>query len=444
MPATEETSGTYIELNAWDKLAIIALAAGVLTIALFCMVCIVTENCLLYRLCSFNRHDDTIQEKEEKKKKKNNSEKPIGIYGSTDSGLNFNGSDVCAVELTTMHLKPYLPIIKEYDTSDWSSDASIHDVIHLDKLKNRKRVVPNSSTSDLNKLVLLENGFLVYTLKYDQSSYKLTIHVLEAKDLKFTNMSELISPYIKIRLYRAPKQFFSLVGSRGKDHVINNLDKELKTKMQRPSETLSYKETFEVPLDSDSFRNYTIRFLLCDMDKFSRHVVLGESTVSLRKVELPNSVEVPFTHQLQQPKSEDLGEINVGICYLPTSEKVYLSLNWIRGLRVMDKRNKTTNPYVKAYLMYEGKTLKRIKTSIKEGDLNPTFEETFTFDVPQRALEHIYFSIAVLHGDRQRHGSKLIGRTYVGFNFDINAREQWMNMMQNPRKQIACWHRLIN
>ncbi|KAK3578023.1 hypothetical protein CHS0354_027238 [Potamilus streckersoni] len=446
MPVTDGTSRTsdVTELTAWDKLVIIAVAAGVLTLAMVCMVCIVSEHCLLYRFCPCNRHDDTTRKKGQKKKKRNYSEKSTGVYGSTDSALNYSESDAYGVELTTMHFKSYLPIIKDYDTSDWSSDASIHDVIHLGNVKNRQQVVPDGSIREVDKLVQLENGNLVYTLKYDQSSDKLTIHILEAKDLKFTNMSELISPYIKIRLYRAPKQFFNLVRGRGKDHVINNLDKELKTKMQRPGDTLSYKETFEVPLDLDSFSNYTIRFLLCDMDKFSRHVVLGESTVSLRKVELPNSVEVPFTHQLQQPESEDLGEINVGICYLPTSEKVYLSLNWIRGLKVMDKRKKTTDPCVKAYLMYEGKTLKRVKTSIKERDLNPTFEETFTFDVPQRALERIYFSIAVLHSDKQGRDSKLIGRTYIGLNFDIMAREQWMNMMQNPRRQIACWHRLLN
>ena len=109
-----------------------------------------------------------------------------------------------------------------------------------------------------------------------------------------------MSPYVKIRLYRTPKQFFKFRSSSVKDHVINNLENELKTKMQRPNGTLAYKETFEVQMQAETLAQYTVKFLLCDMDKLSRHLILGETSAILRKLDM--STENTFVNELEAPK----------------------------------------------------------------------------------------------------------------------------------------------
>ena len=94
--------------------------------------------------------------------------------------------------------------------------------------------------------------------------------------------------------------------------------------------------------------------------------------------------------------------------------------------------------------MYDGKQLKRVKTSVREASLNPVFHETFSFDIPHSELEKVYFSLVVSHYQKEMKRSKLIGRIYLGLNFDVTVREHWTSMMQNPRKMIVCTHKILN
>ena len=149
----------------------------------------------------------------------------------------------------------------------------------------------------------LQSGTLEFNVSYAASESTLKIGVQEVRDIKLGEGSELVSPYINVRLYRSPKQFFTFGGgSPTKDQVINNLDKEMKTKMQRPTGTLVYKEKFHVAIPPEALKYYTIRFLLCDMNKLSRHVVLGESSLVLRKTEISSKdEELKFSQELQPP-----------------------------------------------------------------------------------------------------------------------------------------------
>ena len=42
---------------------------------------------------------------------------------------------------------------------------------------------------------------------------------------------------------------------------------------------------------------------------------------------------------------DDLGQINLGLSYLPTSEKLYLTVEDITGLKVMDRNTKSTGKH---------------------------------------------------------------------------------------------------
>lgn len=94
--------------------------------------------------------------------------------------------------------------------------------------------------------------------------------------------------------------------------------------------------------------------------------------------------------------------------------------------------------------MYDGKQLKRVKTTVRAATLNPVFNESFSFDVPQNELEKVYFSLVVCHYQKEIKSSKLIGRVYLGLNFDVAAREHWTSMMHNPRKKIVCSYKIAN
>jgi len=151
------------------------------------------------------------------------------------------------------------------------------------------------------EVATLDSGKVEFTLSYMVSEEKLIIKVNEVRDIQLSNGFTLVSPYLKVRIFRKPKQFFTFRESVSGDKTISNLEKELKTRMKRPTDVLSYKETFEVPTDPESLKSLTVNMLLCDMDKFARHVILGEISVPLRKAGLLTVQERTYLEDFAQP-----------------------------------------------------------------------------------------------------------------------------------------------
>ena len=110
-----------------------------------------------------------------------------------------------------------------------------------------------------------------------------------------------MTPYVKVRLYHAPKHFFTFRGKPGRDQLINNLDVEFQTKILRRCDDPVFNELFIVPIDVNDVGSYTIKLLVCDFDKYSRHIVVGEITVALTDIEWSTETEIEFDEQLQPP-----------------------------------------------------------------------------------------------------------------------------------------------
>ncbi|KAL4221226.1 Synaptotagmin-2 [Mactra antiquata] len=447
--APPEAGIGVIYLTFWNKVAITSGAVGFLLLVSICMVCILCPECLCHAICC-------PQDNEEKKKRKytsgkfgsSKSDSSKGIYGSTGSDFLY-GTPMDEFEKLSKPRKSHdVTKDREAGTSDWSSDTgSAHEVIKLEKLKKNGNIVENGFHDNMKcngTVGPIQGGQIDFSLSYSMSDEKLNVRIIEVKNIELESEASLMTPYVKVRLYRTPKQFFTFRDPAEKSHVIVNLEKEFKTKMQRSNKILSYKEDFEMDVDLESLKSFTIRLLLCDMDKYSRHVILGETSVNLKKTKLWTVRELMFSEKLQEPIEEKLGNIVLGLCYLPTSEKMYLSVEKIENLRVVDKITESTDPCVKVYLMYEGKQLKRVKTSVRASDLNPVYNESFSFDVPLTEVDKVCFSLAVCHYNADKKSTKLIGRVYLGMNFDKFTRDHWTSMMNNPRKKIVATYKISN
>ena len=59
----------------------------------------------------------------------------------------------------------------------------------------------------------------------------------------------------------------------------------------------------------------------------------------------------------------------------------------------------SSDPYVKASLICDGRRLKKRKTSIKKNTLNPTYNEALVFDIPNENIENVNVIIAVMDYD---------------------------------------------
>ncbi|KAK6177623.1 hypothetical protein SNE40_015685 [Patella caerulea] len=418
-----------IELDAFDKLAIIAAAFAFLAFVVLILVCSLSPFCCLYDLCPFNH--------EEKKAA------PTAAYGATEGVRLYRPSIIKDKPPGYWHT---MGTLKESDMSDSLSDAGTGDVIELKHervTKTPSKYSSSSSTGSVSPtLYVHQDGRLSFTLMYDRVDSNLSIKIQQLTNFSATDPDGATAPYIKVRLYRVPKNFFTFRGKLGKDNSTQNLVVEMQTKIQRRSDDPIFNELFTTHIDQHDIANYTLKLLVCDFDRYTRHVVVGEVLLNLSKVDWLTQTEVLFDEPLQPPMEENLGEVNISLMFLPTAEKLTITIVKAQGLKIMDPQRNTTDSFIKVVLMYDGRQMKKAKTTLRAGDVNPVFNESITFDVPLYQLDKVYLSVSVIHHDMEKDKKHLIGRLYLGTHFDNDAREQWTEMTQNPRKQIMCWHRL--
>ncbi|BFZ23218.1 hypothetical protein BsWGS_26257 [Bradybaena similaris] len=428
------TSST-IDLDEWDKLMIVIASALFLMLVVVCLFCVLSPDCLLYRYCPFKYEDEEKMPLQPVYGSLYDPERPPGKKGYSVKGQQ------------GPYWHPMVPL-RESELSDWS-DFNVPDVIEM-KTNRLNRERKWSRTSDYSSSSLSTEIFpthlesrLAYGVKFDRARGQLHIRVIQLGNFTVTDPDGAMAPYVKVRLYRAPKQFFTFKLRSSRDLPRCNLESEHQTRIQRRSDNPLFNETFAVMVDSQDLSSYMIKFLVCDFDKFSRHVVIGEAMCDLSKMELLSGDEILYNDQLLLPQEENLGEIRVALMYLPTAEKLSITLLNVRGLRIPDGPRRNTEAYIKIVLMHDGRPLKKTKTAPKSCNPSPSFNETFVFDVPAYQLDRVYLGISVIGKDKDKEdGRHLIGRLYIGINFDETARAQWLEMVQNARKQVACWHKL--
>ncbi|XP_071942820.1 synaptotagmin-6-like isoform X2 [Antedon mediterranea] len=268
-------------------------------------------------------------------------------------------------------------------------------------------------------------GKMEVSLKYDQPSESLMVHVIRATGLPAKDFSGTSDPYVKIYLYPDRKKF--------------------QTKVHRKTCNPTFHETFEFNVAYSDLSEKSLKFTIYDFDRFSRHDLIGEISVDdlMNKVD-PTRGARTFQLDIYSTQSQDkpdLGEIMFSLCFLPTAHRLTLNVLKARNLRAMDITG-ASDPYVKVSLISQGKRLKKRKTTVKKNTLNPVYNEAMVFDVTPECMDEIILVVAVVDHDWVGH-SELIGVCEVGANSPGQGSEHWQEMLQAPRKQVAQWHQLM-
>ncbi|CAG0922854.1 unnamed protein product [Notodromas monacha] len=122
------------------------------------------------------------------------------------------------------------------------------------------------------------------------------------------------------------------------------------------------------------------------------------------------------------------------------------------------------HPYVKIYLLYKNQRIAKKKTHVKKRTLNPVFNESFAFDLPNPSalkeafgipasdanadqlmticLDDISLEFLLLDWDRVTK-NEVIGRLELGGpKCSGSALHHWKEVCNSPRRQIAEWHKL--
>jgi synaptotagmin-1 len=100
-----------------------------------------------------------------------------------------------------------------------------------------------------------------------------------------------------------------------------------------------------------------------------------------------------------------------------------------------------SDPYVKIHTIHKEKRIDKKKTTIKKRTRDPVWNESFIFDVPLDKIRDLSFIFSVMDYDRITQ-NELIGQVILGYRTTGSSLQHWTEMMNNPRKPIAKWHRL--
>ncbi|XP_078237374.1 synaptotagmin-17 isoform X3 [Pogona vitticeps] len=231
------------------------------------------------------------------------------------------------------------------------------------------------SLTDEEILAKYQLGMLHFSTQYDLLHNYLIVRVIEAKDLpppiSYDGSRQDMShsnPYVKICLLPDQK---------------NSKQTGVKRKTQNP--VFEERYTFEIPFLEAQRR--TLLLTIVDFDKFSRHCVIGKVSMPLSDVDL---VKGGHWWKALVPSSQnevELGELLLSLNYLPSAGR--LNVDIIRAKQLLQTdMSQGSDPFVKIQLVHGLKLAKTKKTSCMKATIDPFYNESFSFKVPQEELEN--------------------------------------------------------
>lgn len=106
--------------------------------------------------------------------------------------------------------------------------------------------------------------------------------------------------------------------------------------------------------------------------------------------------------------------------------------------------NRAPDTYAKVTLMSpSGQEITRSKTSIRRGQPNPLFKETFMFQVALFQLAEVTMMVSV-YNKRSMKKKEMIGWFSLGLNSSGEEElSHWTDMRENKGDQVCRWHVLL-
>lgn len=328
-------------------------------------------------------------------------------------------------------------------------------------------------------------GHLSFGLQYvvtspEAATGKLIITVLEAKNLAGREyMGNTCDPYVKVVVWRERR---SLRKQKSPPlHVF-------RTRTVRHTQDPAYHQSFVMEVSKSDLKELVVKLVAMDSDKWASPSTVGEVTQPLRDIKNLASLDQRTTlnYFLAPPKLE-LGEVLFGLSYLPTAQRLSVSVIKAQNLKYSNVVDDLSDfcPYIRVLLISgTGRVLKKKKTTWRSASASPIWNETLIFDLAQNQVEHVTFLLVLCTrpqqlmttptpGDPSFPGSetaphdyltsslappdpaaspvlehtkkqdRYLGKLALGCHVKSEEqRQHWLSVMGSPRKVVSQWHAL--
>uniref|UniRef100_A0A0P4WAH9 C2 domain-containing protein n=1 Tax=Scylla olivacea TaxID=85551 RepID=A0A0P4WAH9_SCYOL len=327
-------------------------------------------------------------------------------------------------------------------------------------------------------------GHLSFGLQYvvtspEAATGKLIITVLEAKSLAGREyLGNTCDPYVKVVVWRERR---SLRKKKSPPlHVF-------RTRTVRHTQDPVYHQSFVMEVTKADLKELVVKLVAMDSDKWASPTTVGEVTQPLRDIKNLASLDQRTTlnYFLAPPKLE-LGEVLFGLSYLPTAQRLSVSVIKAQNLKYCNVVDDLSDfcPYIRVLLISgTGRVLKKKKTTWRSASASPIWNETLIFDLAQNQVEHVTFLLVLCTrpqqlmststpGDPSLQSSETVPHEYLtplappdpsaspildhpkkqdrylgklALGCHVKSEEQrqhWLAVIGSPRKVVSQWHAL--
>ncbi|NWW04060.1 SYT12 protein, partial [Oreocharis arfaki] len=233
------------------------------------------------------------------------------------------------------------------------------------------------SADSLNSISSIGNNFgqdftvgqVEVSMEYDARAAALHVTLLQGKDLLEKEDARFESCFMRVSLLPAEQ----IVGI---------------SRIQRSSYSVAFDERFSVPLDPAALEENSLRFSVFGVDEDERSVSTGVAELKLSDLDLAARPFNAWLYLQDTNKAVDMvGEILLSLSYLPTAERLTVVVVKAKNLVWSNGKVTAADPFVKVYLLQDGRKISKKKTAVKRGDTNPVFNEAMIFSVPAIVLQ---------------------------------------------------------
>ncbi|XP_025862365.2 synaptotagmin-like protein 4 isoform X2 [Vulpes vulpes] len=344
---------------------------------------------------------------------------------------------------------------------DMEEEEEEEDIDHLVKLHRQKlarsSMRSGSSMSTIGSMMsiyseagdfgnIFVTGKIVFTLKYEQQTQALVIHVKECHQLAYADEAKKCSnPYVKT--YLLPDK--SRQGKR-------------KTSIKRDTINPLYDETLRYEIPESLLAQRTLQFSVWHHGRFGRNTFLGEAEVQMDSWKLDEKLDycLPLHGKISAESPTGLtshkGELVVSLKYIPASklpvggdqkkskggEGGELQV-WIKEAKNLTaaKSGGTSDSFVKGYLLPMRNKASKRKTPVMKKTLNPHYNHTFVYNgVRLEDLQHMCLELTVW--DREPLASNdFLGGVRLGVGTGISNGEV-VDWMDSTGEEVSLWQKM--
>ncbi|XP_043998073.1 synaptotagmin-14 isoform X1 [Gambusia affinis] len=322
---------------------------------------------------------------------------------------------------------------------------------------------------------LTKYGTLDVVFDYDSEEQQLTVTIMAVTDLPSIKHTGNFSWQVHLVLLPTKKQRAKTGVQRGPGPVFT--------------------ETFRFShVETDMIGNYAVRFRLYSIRRMKKEKVFGEKVFYLTKLNLQGKMSVPVildpccslpggesqvslsdltcsdsASSFQSGSQTSAPEILVGLVYNATTGR--LSVEIIKGIHFKNlaaNKPPTVQPLLsdglfcclkhlvggQVYIIRDtlvklsllnsmGHEMSKCKTSVCRGQPNPTYKETFVFQVALFQLSDVTLILSV-YNKRSMKRKELIGWISLGLNSSgEDELSHWTHMKEAKGRQVCRWHSLL-